>query len=943
MLHKRQKYYIIISLLIGILLIISYILIRKDTTLIDLQHRVVSADSAAEREKIIDGLYTYYSRLSVADSIVQAVSEKAASKLEDSPYNSSGSRGSTYRNAHEYSQWLQADAAEALCRANHLDPRRLAEAEMYAAYGLQLLREVPDERLRLRIAQRIQTMLYLHRSLFDLSFALAEHEIRKAEKMKFHLRQAGLTYNYANALRHAGLNDSALVKMQEVLRIVEKHKHIPDMSWYEKNVMLTLIMIYWELVRYDLALQTCKKVEKFDLKQNEFIEYLINKAVVHKYIGDIDMAESLYKQALTLSRENGNNHNRVGNMVTAMQNLGMLYHQMSEYDLALSLMDSALTILEYNNPDNIELRSKSLIEIAELMAARKDIEKYNRYIAEAEALVGLSTNPYTSVQLLKSIGSQHLHVHSYHKAEKSFEQALELCKKYGLFRASLEAQINYARSLIYTSQLEKAEQLLLSSRKNAEQKSDDVRMIDCIALLMDIAMRRANVKDSNKYSNDLVCEIKNFNMKFTSADNLTLFRQRIHNYLTQVVLNEINQDRIDSAFVKLDYFKAIAFKSSLMEENPVANNNILNSYIDIKAFQNQLSRGELLLSYIVTDSNVYVFSITQESLKLYQNHIKYNETYQLKTSFLSLIKETIQIFTDYNAKKAREHFSTLSAVNKKLSSVLLGMTGLEQQIRNADITYIVPDDWLYHIPFSCLSTHNGYFVQNSAVVTLPEASCLMNSSRSPLNKSDKILLSIDNRFRGAREFANFIKGNYTNVTELRIDKREITSQDIIAQLGSKYDIFTIIGHGKSDIRNPKKSTIQINVLDLNNEIRTCNLSLPDLRKINWHGVKLAALIGCETGTGKIYKGTGASGLQQCLLSSGADEVIASLWAVDASTSIDLMSRFFRLKKKYRNSAIALQQAQIESINELEKSRYFQGSHPYFWGGFTITQKSLQIN
>ena len=176
--------------------------------------------------------------------------------------------------------------------------------------------------------------------------------------------------------------------------------------------------------------------------------------------------------------------------------------------------------------------------------------------------------------------------------------------------------------------------------------------------------------------------------------------------------------------------------------------------------------------------------------------------------------------------------------------------------------------------------------------------------------------------------------------ELKIEKATISRSDVLSRLNSHYDIFVHIGHGKANRRIPKLTSIELTVKDKDEKNQTIEITLSDFRKVNWNKVKLAALIGCETGIGKIYKGTGASGLQQCMLSSGANEIIASLWTVDARTSIDLMSHFFRFKNQHTNSAIALQQAQIESIRILRSKPYFQGPHPYFWSGFTITQKSL---
>jgi len=65
------------------------------------------------------------------------------------------------------------------------------------------------------------------------------------------------------------------------------------------------------------------------------------------------------------------------------------------------------------------------------------------------------------------------------------------------------------------------------------------------------------------------------------------------------------------------------------------------------------------------------------------------------------------------------------------------------------------------------------------------------------------------------------------------------------------------------------------------------------------------------------------------LYAGAPSVVVSLWSVYAPSAQELMLEFYKLLKKGKDKATALQEAQIEVM---EKDEY---AHPYFWAPFIL--------
>ena len=121
--------------------------------------------------------------------------------------------------------------------------------------------------------------------------------------------------------------------------------------------------------------------------------------------------------------------------------------------------------------------------------------------------------------------------------------------------------------------------------------------------------------------------------------------------------------------------------------------------------------------------------------------------------------------------------------------------------------------------------------------------------------------------------------------------------------------------------------------------------------------KLIVLSACDTGLGDIGEGDDFTGLSRAFMYAGAQGVIVSLWKVDDSITVWLMTRFHQYLKAGRNAseALALAQrdiilrhfndAQVEGIRNVEMpeqikqaiSRHSDASsrNPYYWGPFVL--------
>jgi CHAT domain-containing protein len=104
-----------------------------------------------------------------------------------------------------------------------------------------------------------------------------------------------------------------------------------------------------------------------------------------------------------------------------------------------------------------------------------------------------------------------------------------------------------------------------------------------------------------------------------------------------------------------------------------------------------------------------------------------------------------------------------------------------------------------------------------------------------------------------------------------------------------------------------------------NEIMNCD-----------YNAKLVVLSACETGSGKMYKGEGVTGLTRAVMYAGTPAVVASLWKVDDITTKELMVKFYKnMLEKNLDKTEALRQAKLELI----KNKKYRS--PLFWSAFVM--------
>jgi CHAT domain-containing protein/Tfp pilus assembly protein PilF len=293
-----------------------------------------------------------------------------------------------------------------------------------------------------------------------------------------------------------------------------------------------------------------------------------------------------------------------------------------------------------------------------------------------------------------------------------------------------------------------------------------------------------------------------------------------------------------------------------------------------------------------------------------------------------------------------EHQSGYGSTASELYALLIGPA--EQQLRNISTICIVPDSFLWNVPFQALMTPDEHFlIENHAVYYAPSLSVLreMNRRKGASEKTASSLIAFGNPVIGKDEQGN------TDVCPLPEAEQEVSSiarsfdsktgkvligrdaaEKTFKSLAPAYSIIHLATHGIIDNRQPLYSHLLLTKTegDPDNDGR---LEARQIIDMNLHA-DLAVLSACETANGRIAPGEGVMGMSWAFFVAGTRSMLVSQWKINSASTSELMLNFYKNLNRNdsdikRNKAQALRNAAVVMI----KDRQYQ--HPFYWAGFGL--------
>jgi len=974
--------------------------LKREPTLAELQKQYLLAQTKADSAKVVDRLEKYYLHLSIPDTIRQRVENEVAAQVDTTKitlakmapdtnvYRLEGklqnilrlaaiarARGEnqTFQNlirqARTLAQtvdtgtqnnywtpfvdeisafnkdqalyWLKAQKSESLCSLYQKDADKIADVERYAALGLNFLQRAKDERVRLDIIQRLQRILYFHHSQDELSIALAQKALPQANQIKYHLRSNGLMYVQATTLSQMERKQAALALHETILNNAEKFWQIKDMDWFTKKSLIEKGEICRELGEFEQSWNAYREAAKLPLDQTETIDLQVLKFNLLFATSYYEQAVDELKKAILLAEREGDQYKRM----ICLNNFGALYARLSDYDLALAYYKQAQSLFTPDFP-NAGTRLLVFINMADMLVVKKDSIQFERIIKEAQKLIKLTSSPYRRAQLLSNIGLRYQKTKKYSAAIKYYHQADSIAYQNGFLRFALLAKMDLVDCMIALSRFQEAKSLTAEIKTLAKRINDIERLIDAYDRTARIHYKEGNIAQAVESSNELRHAIKEMSARFNYSDRLIAYRQKVYDFLKNAALYDIALQRQEIAWAKLDEAKAYALKNRLLNNQTDNHRHEAIAHdLNLELVRTKLPAKSLLIDYMMMQDTLYAFVSDRDRPRLLRKRLDMEALRKTAGAYKDSIHNTFDFFQkNHDPNQISALYTATAALAQQLYQNLLGWPEIEASLQKSNLLYIIPDEFLYEIPFATLiadaSNAQTFLVKHAAVLTVPSVSLLpaVNSSNgaSTQPQTKKVLMSVDRRFPGAKQFVDQSNVLFPFAEELTIQDSSLTKEAVLAQLQKNYLIYIFLGHGQANQEYPDRGYIELSVKTLKApSAKIFRLTMADLKTINWRDKEMVVLIGCETADGKLYRGTGITGLQQEFFSLGVKNVLGNLWEADATHTIPQTQDFLTIWIETGNPMLALQVSQSKAVQALQGHRYYQHPHPYFWGSAVV--------
>lgn len=250
---------------------------------------------------------------------------------------------------------------------------------------------------------------------------------------------------------------------------------------------------------------------------------------------------------------------------------------------------------------------------------------------------------------------------------------------------------------------------------------------------------------------------------------------------------------------------------------------------------------------------------------------------------------------------------------------------------------IVPDKFLFRVPFAALWNGEKYLIEDFTISTAPSTHVFVaateNAARFAPDAAERAGVIGDPAFTAQSHptFARLAAAEQEAIAVARSypDGSSIATGDSatrarFTQILEDSEVFHFAGHYVPNRFSPDSSKFLL----AGGEFRVSELS-----KTRFRRMRLAVISACDSSSDRIFASEGPVGASRAFLAAGAPVVVSALWSIDSVASGELMTNFHQLRTKdSRSSAAALRESQMKMLRGSDER--LRG--PYFWAPFAVS-------
>jgi CHAT domain-containing protein len=355
---------------------------------------------------------------------------------------------------------------------------------------------------------------------------------------------------------------------------------------------------------------------------------------------------------------------------------------------------------------------------------------------------------------------------------------------------------------------------------------------------------------------------------------------------------------------------------------------------DLSNYKGGLPDDMAVISYIINDSLLYKFVVTNSTLEIVTTTLTEDINVQVN-EFISALTSpdsgsgtgSLKVRAEF-ADKKKTSKKSFPEVSEKLYNILIA--DLLPVIGDKKKLCIIPSGKLSNIPFQCLGKkgedkfrflledYRVFYANRLDMFRSKDGSDRDISNMASFGNPDKSL-----EF-AKKEVLDIQKVSHAKLVYVEGEATELKAKESLVQ--NKYVHFAT--HGTLDYVKPKQSYLTFTVTPGAGDDGRLTIAEIDSIKTGSEYAELVTLSACETARPLAISDDWYVSPANSFLRKKFKTVVASLWKVNDEATGMLMSEFYRNLEKM-DKVDALRQAQ-ETVSS--DPRY---THPYYWGGFVL--------
>ncbi len=762
--------------------------------------------------------------------------------------------------------------------------------------------------------------------LRDGDFGNAIEKLNKALALHQQLNRVGSNYNWyiagdLQAIGHAftssGDYAKALSYLNDALKVVEQTSDQDSMASLQNDIGV----LYLEQEDYAQAKKSFDaslRVYLSNNNQREAASVLLNLGVTEQRQSSYDAALARFKSSLEVAQR----VHSVDAMIAAGEGIGAVLTAKREFPGALEAFDQSLKLAknlhEPTRQTELEWRiSQTYYEMGSFPQAAAHAE-------EAVALSHLSRSPKLTYLATTTLGQIYAAQNKIDLATQTLKQAVD--------------ELEQMREQVAGSEVES--QLFLENKVASYHSLVDLLVKQNKPLDALLFAERAKGRVLLDVLSGERSELRRL-MTPAQREQAHLLNKRISEINDQIRVRERSNSSADALYRQLDSARLEyqAFQDALYVAH--ADLRIRSGHTSLLT-SNELNRLTLnnkraLLEFVMGKDRIYLFVVTPG---------KPSEAPKLNVHSIPIKPEDLRRKVEEFHERLAERHPDFAGLARELYSTLIGPT--ESELRGVEDICLVPDGFLWNLPFQALMTEGGRFViEERSLSYAPSLSVLneMTKDKEVSTTKKASLIGFGNPVIGkdeekktelcplpeAETEVNSISKSFSSTNNKIFIGREASEKSFKA-LAPQYSTIHLATHGVLDNRQPLYSHLLLTKTEGDVE----NDGLLEAREImNMKlNADLAVLSACDTANGRISPGEGVMGMSWAFFLAGTRSMLVSQWKVNSSSTSQLMMNFYKsLKSPNARSTDKKAEALRQAALVLMKNQQYR--HPFYWAAFVM--------